>query len=301
MPVAHQPNLTESSRAGIGNAPCPRCGGSRTTIVATSWGSIGRCHACDLVSLAPQMTAPQRFDLYQRDYFGTDNPAAPGYLADDALDRALRVAARRQMRVVRRLPAPGSRVLDVGCGTGVFLDAARSAGWSAVGYDLSEAAAQDARARGHDVRVGEFPQDAPAGPFDVITMWDVIEHFPKPVSALRGVFDRLSPGGFYVACTPSVARWDARVFGRAWYGYTKVPEHLFYYAPDTLSRDVRDAGLEVVAVRRWGLVRSVGYVLAKVGARSRALDPLLVLARKAGLDHRVLYWPSTELLLIARK
>ena len=87
-------------------------------------------------------------------------------------------------------PGAERRLLDVGCGYGTFIALARAAGWDATGMDYSAAAASAARQRyGVDVQVGDFAQHGTRPDhFDVITMWDAIEHFPDPIQALRSAF-----------------------------------------------------------------------------------------------------------------
>ncbi len=107
-----------------------------------------------------------------------------------------------QMSVKARL----SNVLDVGCGAGAFLDMARSAGLRTFGLELNPTAAEKARAKGHEIfdrLLPEVPADACPGGFDLITLFQVLEHVPDPVDILKQASARLKPGGYISIAVPS--------------------------------------------------------------------------------------------------
>ncbi len=96
--------------------------------------------------------------------------------------------------------------------------------------------------------------DLPAASFDVITLYDSVEHLTDPVATLAAVRRLLVPGGIVHLVTPNVGGLQARLLGRLWYHY-KPGEHLFYFAPRTLHATLEAAGL------RWdGWQRSASYL-----------------------------------------
>lgn len=112
--------------------------------------------------------------------------------------------------IARHAP-DGGRVLDVGCGTGFLLEAlARDGRWHGVGVDLSPDSvglARDRLARlgaadRLDARVGSA-YEPPEGPFDLVTLTDVLEHLEDPRACLRALRERLAPGGLLVVSTPN--------------------------------------------------------------------------------------------------
>src|SRR5439155_3001922 len=112
---------------------------------------------------------------------------------------------RRRLAQVTARAATG-RLLDVGCGDGLFLAIAGRAGWSVEGIEFSPEGARRATHRlGRPIAVGDLARDtALAGPFDVITLWHVLEHLPDPATALRAARARLRPGGLLVAAVPNL-------------------------------------------------------------------------------------------------
>lgn len=107
----------------------------------------------------------------------------------------------------------GSRVLDVGCGTGsVSLQVRHGCRATVVGVEPSPERAAVAAARGLTVHTSPFPTDAvPAdGSFDGVLFADVLEHLIDPAAALQAARGYLRPGGWVVASVPNVAHWTVR-------------------------------------------------------------------------------------------
>jgi len=99
-----------------------------------------------------------------------------------------------------------ANVLDLGCGAGAFLDLARPAGLRTFGLELNPTAAEKARAKGHEIfdrLLPEVPPDACPGGFDLITLFQVLEHVPDPVDLLKQASARLKAGGYISISVPS--------------------------------------------------------------------------------------------------
>jgi SAM-dependent methyltransferase len=145
---------------------------------------------------------------------------------------------RRYLRNIRRYVGSG-RLLEIGVGSGRFLDAARAAGLDVMGCDLSPAVCHRVeRQLGVPVHCGPLSSLSKAA-FDVVAMHHVLEHVEDPVGFLRSVGEILRPGGVVHIAVPNLGCWGARFSG--WNNY--VPYHLTYFTRDTLERAVRKAGL----------------------------------------------------------
>lgn len=164
----------------------------------------------------------------------------------------IRVWRRLQWRTrclqVTRLRRSGC-LLDIGCSTGLFLDAMRRYGdWRLAGIEANARAAQYARdILGLDVFNGQV-EDAllPRAAFDVITLWDVLEHLPAPHTALARIREWLADDGWLIVSVPNADSIDARVFGRYWIGLDP-PRHMSVFTLTSLRRLLEDAGFEVEA------------------------------------------------------
>ena len=138
-----------------------------------------------------------------------------------------------------------NRWLDVGCGAGTLMQAARGRGWDVIGTEVSERAAQTKRAKGFDVRSGELDQlDLPEAAFDVVSIIEVLEHVPD-VSALLGESRRLlRPGGALYVTTPHGRGISARLLGTSW-SVVGPPEHLQLFSVRGLRTALARSGFAV--------------------------------------------------------
>jgi SAM-dependent methyltransferase len=150
------------------------------------------------------------------------------------------------------------RLLDFGCGGGYFLAHAVCAGWSAMGFDVGEAALETCRAH-QLVATGQFSDLEPAG-FDVVILNHVFEHIEDPVGLLRSLRTLLGPQGMLFIEVPNVrsarARLSLPILSRRCNfdeRHRAFPIHLWYFSPTTLTRLVRSAGFEPVLVTTTGM------------------------------------------------
>lgn len=157
--------------------------------------------------------------------------------------------------------ADRGRLLDVGCGSGVFLRTMADLGWSVTGVEPDPAAGGVARARGLRVVTGTIESARlPAGTFDIVTMSHVLEHVTDPLGTLRECGRVLAPGGRLIAVTPNARSHGARTFGAAWMGWDP-PRHLVVFSPDSLRNTL------LLHLREYSLSRRrpVGEELIGVG------------------------------------
>jgi 2-polyprenyl-3-methyl-5-hydroxy-6-metoxy-1,4-benzoquinol methylase len=138
---------------------------------------------------------------------------------------------------VRFLPAvPNGRLLDVGCGSGEWLQTMRGLGWQGEGVDFDEAAVKVGRQRGLAVRCGTVQQqNYPSESFDAIILNHVIEHVPEPVGTVSECRRILKRGGKLVLCTPNSSSLGHLVFKENWRGL-EPPRHLHLFSPQSLRR-----------------------------------------------------------------
>ena len=163
------------------------------------------------------------------------------------VERGVRLFRRARVRQAERLLPPGGRVLDVGCGRGLFLALLAERGYRVRGTELSETTARNAYP-GVPIDTGELAPGAyPSGSFDLVTIWHVLEHLRDPRAALEAAHEALAPGGHLVVAVPNFASAQAR-FGRADWFHLDLPRHLFHFTPDTLRRLLEDTGFAVDAL-----------------------------------------------------
>lgn len=257
-----------------------------------------RCAACSSAYLDPRPTAeslPLAYAGYYTHAEGTRAapPTRPGirqklsngyinWRFGAALRPAWRlgvVAALLSPRIrtsldarYRRLPRlrPGAKVLDVGCGTGAFLDLVRASGWEALGVDFDPGAVEAARARGLNVRLGDITSwNGETDRFDAISFNHVIEHLPDPGAAITAAFNLLKPGGTIHMELPNVDAWGLEIFGEDWRGL-EPPRHLVLPSRRALADTLTAAGFEeirFIPIDTWASMEK-----ASLQVRDRRLD-----------------------------
>jgi SAM-dependent methyltransferase len=244
--------------------------------------SLVRCLECGLVYQNPRPAGAELAHIYPDEYdqYTIGLQQEPSPLA--RLDRLY--GLRKRCIAVMRHKAQG-RLLDVGCATGDFMDVMRQyPGWEVAGVELSAYASQYAREKlGLDVKTGTLEQAGfSEASFDVITLWDVLEHVPDPLGVLRLSYRLLRPGGVLVINTPNLESLDARLFRAYWIGY-ELPRHLYVFSRRTMLALLAKAGFRVAETRclygsHAAAMTSVSFWLrAKVKDKRRLarLEPVL--------------------------
>jgi 2-polyprenyl-3-methyl-5-hydroxy-6-metoxy-1,4-benzoquinol methylase len=237
---------------------CQLCGSSaRTRLFREDRFEVVRCTECGLVYVTPRLGAESLLDVYSEAYWRSDSPKTKGY-ADYVKDEELylRTFRGRARLVERHLARRPAKVLDVGCAAGYFLRVMRERGHDVYGVEVSAHIAQVAvaalgRERVHPGSLDSACADS-ATPgitprsFDLVTMWDVIEHVADPQTLLRQAKAMLKPDGTLVLETQNIASKFARLLGRRWQHF-KHEEHLYHFDPTTVARLLEQSGFTVVA------------------------------------------------------
>jgi SAM-dependent methyltransferase len=286
---------------------CQLCG-SRERALRFQDGpfQVVQCSGCGLVYVTPRLQGQALLDVYDEGYWKSKNPKQRGY-ADYARESALYLKTfRKRLALVSRWLPERARILDVGCAAGYFLRVMQQAGHDVHGVELSQAIAVEAvKALGADrVHIGLLDDavvamDYQPRSFDLVTMWDVVEHVPEPQPVLRKLRELVKPGGRLLLETQNVASRWARLLGSRWHHY-KHDEHLYHFTPDTIRRLLGDCGFRVLEIGSAyaGKYVSFGFLAeraARLGWFAGLLAKPLGLLRGANLYVN----PHDEIIVIA--
>ena len=235
---------------------CLLCGdASRSRKLFELYRPIWRCERCGLVYAESSSDAAHA--RYTESYY------TQGVYADYMGERAaIHKNAARTLARLERLVG-GRRLLDVGCAAGFFLEAARARGWKVQGLEVSEYASEFARGQlGLDVKTGSIvspPDDLPA--FDVVTLWDTIEHLDRPDIALKNIRRLLpQPQSVFVFSTGDYGSLLRRVTGRRWRLFND-PTHNFFFDRNTLKELLQRTGFQVMSMSCEGKWVSLPMIL----------------------------------------
>ncbi|MEK6543528.1 MAG: class I SAM-dependent methyltransferase, partial [Elusimicrobiota bacterium] len=153
--------------------------------------------------------------------------------------------------IVRALKPDGGRVLDVGCGSGIFLHCAKRVGFHCQGVEQSQDAAACIRRQfALDVTAGGVESLDSDARFDLVTMFHVLEHVADPAHTLQRLRGHIKDGGHLLLEVPNITSWGLRLFGKRWIGLD-LPRHITHFSETTLKRLLGRTGYRVVSLRRF--------------------------------------------------
>lgn len=266
-----------------------------------------RCRHCGLVYVTPRLTEHAIQRLYDEGYFFTGDGPRRGYRDYIADGEYYLDTFRRRIRWLERHTVAGGRLLDVGCAAGFFLQVSAESGWEGYGVEPATCMAEHARSElGLRVFHGTLRQRYfPAGYFDLVTLWDVLEHLTDPRGELSEVNRVLRLEGLLVLETQNIASWLPKVMGERWHHYGN-DLHLFHFTPETISRLLSVTGfvVETITKANAGKVCSLRFVVDKFKHLSQTTSRLAKVFMKSwpSLAGRSLYINlGDEMIVCARK
>ena len=241
---------------------CLACGRGGRFWTKKAGRDVWRCASCGLLWVPEGLVVGEGgASIYEGD--------TPIFLQDGNeayyLDDTNLISCRQKVDWLAEHVREGARVLDAGANFGHFLSVARDR-FDAVGVELSRAAVAWSRehfqVENHAASIYDLPKEL-AGPYDAVTLFDVIEHVPQPREAIEALKRVLAPGGIMFLSTPDAGSAVARAMGSRWH-YLDPVQHIVLFNRANLSRLLEDAGLEVLGTRTFGHHYRVGYVLDRL-------------------------------------
>ena len=219
--------------------------------------AIVQCGHCGLVYANPRADGTAILDSY----VAVEDPL---YLEE----RDGRVLTfERHLRPLEQLHAPPGKLLDVGAYTGVFVEIAARHGWDAWGVEPSHWAVEQARAQNLNMIEGTTATAGLAdASFDVIPLWDVIEHLTDPYGEIQQAYRLLKPGCLVVIHTMDIDSRFARLMGARWPWLMEM--HIYYFSRRTLTQMLEKAGFDVVRAVPQGRYLRLGYFATRVAGFS---------------------------------
>jgi len=222
---------------------CPICKDKSFTVWKEGLYRVNRCENCGVAFLNPLPENPVR--IYNEDYF------RKWYIKYYAERSGY---TGKLFSLVEKQAEARGKLLDVGCGAGILMEAVREKGWEACGQDVSPFAVEYCTNKGFKVYANPLPEtDIPENSFDIITMFDVLAHLRDPLSYLLACRRLLKPGGCLAVKTPSHTPLlfnVARLF--SFTGKSRVllhvPAQIFHFDRKALACVNKAAGLKLLRI-----------------------------------------------------
>lgn len=202
-----------------------------------------RCENCGLIYLNPRPASSSYNGIYPAAYDQFESFPDK----QNKSGRMLKYGFQKRINAIEKY-VKGGLLCDIGCATGDFLyELSLRTNWKGLGIEPSPEASEIARSRGINIIQNRIEEIATIGEsqFDVVTMWNVIEHLEDPQGALEKIAQWMIPNGLLVITTPNFESLDRLFFGRYWIGY-ELPRHYYVFSTETLSLLLSKAGFQLV-------------------------------------------------------
>jgi SAM-dependent methyltransferase len=298
--------------------PCPVCTGSRFEVVRPSrypefvtvedlarlysassnhvlMDQVVRCRDCNLQYVNPRPKQELIIDGYAAAEDHTFVAQNPQRIA--TFGKALKHMFGR----LGQSGGNGRKLLDIGSAGGAFLVAARDFGFQPVGVEPSRWMADFGRRTYNvDIRDGILmPGMFPEPNFDVITIWDVIEHVPDPHGLFSLINRLLKPDGYLLVSYPDVGSLAAKLLGERWPFWLSV--HLMYYDRRTMAAQLKRAGFETLSFYPLNPSLPLSYILQRAGEYFSVFQSVAGLTDKIGIGGIPFPYNMGQTMLVARK
>lgn len=283
---------------------CPLCHSSEhQSLYPQIYPRIVRCLSCNLIYTNPRLKEKYLKKLYNQQYFQNENSSTFGYQNYLADQEKIKKTFEKRLKRIEKMQKKG-KLLDLGCAAGFFLQVAAENGWQVEGVEISPFVANYARSHLHlnvhqaDLQEINFPQKS----FDLITLWDVLEHLSDPLFTFKKIRKILKDDGLLVFSTPDVDSLPAKLTKHRWVGYKLSDEHLTYLSLATLRSLCKKTGFEIVKSHHLGKFVSFPLFADRVGLYSTTLGNILKIVDKFVPDDFHFYLSAFDIICVyARK
>lgn len=234
---------------------CNICNSNKISLKFIKEGiNFVKCEKCGFVFVYPTPSIKTQQEYYDKEY-----KSGLYKLVGDTENLRKKLNQRRFSEISKY--SPKGNLLDIGCGAGFFLDAAAEQGLSVYGVELSTEAASKTRQRHKNIFNGPLEnakyQDSF---FDVVAIFDLIEHVLDPDITIKEIHRIVKPGGLIIFTTPDISSWHARIMGKYWY-QINPHQHLFYFSPHTMKKILEKNGFTVVEIKKNYKIFTIDVIL----------------------------------------
>ena len=222
---------------------CPLCSSSEVFpflnctdhLISRETFEIYRCTNCGFTFTQDHPSESEAGRYYDSDEYISHSDSNKR-LIDKAYQLVRGIMLDRKKRMIKKFTGLSSgSILDIGSGTGHFLNTMKLSGWSITGVEINAKAREYAASRfSIDTISSEKIRTLPDNSFDCITLWHVLEHFQEPFIIIEEISRLLKSDGVCIIALPNSISFDAKHYLKDWAAYD-VPRHLWHFTPSTFS------------------------------------------------------------------
>lgn len=196
----------------------------------------------------PQPSSNKIPDYYKSDEYISHTDSKRN-LFEKAYHFVRKISLNKKLKLINSVSSNSKNLLDVGCGTGDFLQTAKQNNWKVIGIEPNEKARQIANKK-TDNSVFEIDQllKFESQSFDIITLWHVLEHLPKLENHITIFKKLLKPKGTLIIAVPNYKSYDAKHYKQFWAAFD-VPRHLWHFNKTSISKLVGKKSMDVVKIK----------------------------------------------------
>jgi 2-polyprenyl-3-methyl-5-hydroxy-6-metoxy-1,4-benzoquinol methylase len=196
---------------------------------------IYKCAKCGFAFTqdAPEESEAGRY--YESEDYISHSDSKKG-ITDKAYQIIRKIMLNRKKKIIRKITGlTNGSILDIGSGTGHFLNTMKRSGWKIKGVEINAKARDYSNSR---FKINSIPpeniQILPANSYDCITLWHVLEHFNEPFKIMEEIARMLKSDGVCIIALPNSDSFDSKHYRKEWAAYD-VPRHLWHFNPLNFS------------------------------------------------------------------
>jgi 2-polyprenyl-3-methyl-5-hydroxy-6-metoxy-1,4-benzoquinol methylase len=236
---------------------CPVCSsGNFVTALTAKDHTVSQkmfvvCHCNDCTARFTQ-DVPEQSEIgvyYQSDNYISHSDTKKGFI--NSLYHAVRKRTlnKKKQLVVDHVGMTKGEILDIGCGTGAFLNTMKTAGWGITGLEPDDMARKKAgELYGIDPQSPEKLFELRRGSYHAITMWHVLEHVHELHAYIKQLANLITPQGKIFIAVPNYTSKDAEIYGQDWAAYD-VPRHLYHFSPASMEQLLKAYNLKLITIK----------------------------------------------------
>lgn len=208
--------------------------------------SIVQCDSCGFRFTNPRPNANELGKYYKSEDYVSHSNTTKGFI-NSTYQSVRKYTLLKKLQLISKYFKTG-KILDIGCGTGEFLNICKNAKWNAIGIEPSlDARKMAIENYGLDVREEAEIKNLESESFDIITMWHVLEHVPNLNERIEDLKRLIKPNGIIIIAVPNCESLDAKIYKEHWAAYD-VPRHLYHFTPKDIESIFKNHDMEMFKI-----------------------------------------------------